>query len=159
MFKIIKMFIYGLMILDVAVLPYGCGSSSSNKNRNKNQLYVTYECTNTDETINMYIDRSNYLDFSEEKTLTMEILKTEIDRYINENDAELKKEDNRRLNIKITSYEIEKVVIANTDIEITIPYTFEKGDETIYYEGIRGAYIVTVYLKVEYQIQDIQNEK
>lgn len=107
----------------------------------------------------MYIDRSNYLDFSEEKTLTMEILKTEIDRYINENDAELKTEDNKRLNIKITSYEIEKVVIANTDIEITIPYTFEEGDETIYYEGIRGAYIVTVYLKVEYQIQDIQNEK
>ncbi len=158
MFKIIKMFIYGLMILDVAVLPFGCGSSS-NKNRNKDQLYVAYECTNTDETIYMYLDRSNYLDFSKEKTLTMEILKAEIDRYINENDAELKTEDNKRLNIKITSYEIEKVVKAHTDQEITVPYTFENGDETNYYEGIRGAYIVTVYLKVEYQIQDVQNEK
>lgn len=157
MIKILRMFAYGLMVLDVAILPFSCYTPKTNDG----ELYINYICVNENEEIEIYPDLTNYLDFSENKTLTLEMLKEQIDQYfLSNNSALVNIETSERKIIKVTSYEIEKVKVSvnNEDDELTFPYTFEEHDRSNYFCGKRNAFVIDVYLKVEYQIID-QNEK
>lgn len=157
MFKIFKMFVYGLMVLDVAILPFSCYTRKTNDG----ELYINYICVNENEKIEIYSDLSNYLDFSDDKILTLEVLKEQIDQYFPLNNSTLvNTETGERKIIKINSYEIEKVKLYgdNYDDELTFPYTFKTSDRTNYFYGKRNAFVIDVYLKVEYQIIN-ENEK
>lgn len=105
MFKIFKMFVYGLMVLDVAILPFSCYTPKTNDG----ELYINYICVNENEEIEIYPDLSNYLDCSDDKTLTLEALKEQIDQYFSLNDSTLvNTETGERKIIKINLIKLKK---------------------------------------------------
>lgn len=148
MFKIFKLFVYGLMVLDVAVLPFSCSTSRNNVG----ELYIYYICTNEEENeIVLQMDRTNYIDFSKRRAVTDELLQEEMNRYFENSDCYILNENGRE-KIKITSYTRNKVTLYGSEEELILPYTITNEDRVPYFAGLRNAYIINVYVNIEYQL-------
>lgn len=64
-------------------------------------------------------------------------------------------EDDTRYEIKVTSYNIESIVLTNDareEIEIELPYRFTAEDIIQYYNGKRNFIKLTVKVSIEYEV-------
>ena len=159
MFRLIKSLICGIMILDVAILPFGCGSRIR-ETANKYEVYINYIYTNEDEKIISYVDRRYCTKVEKGELLYEQDVLNSINDYFENNSVYLYVDENTTTLINVTKYNLEKVSLYTHNYqenhigkELALPYEFNyEEDKITYFEGIRGAYIINVHVNIEYEV-------
>ncbi len=130
MFKLFKYALLGLLMLDVAILPFSCFGPSTDEG----ELYIWVEIINNEKGANLGI--RNFV-----------IHDVEVGYVITEEDI-FEILEKVTMSSKVQSYQVVKYSLVDGP-EITMPYTVTEEAICTYNRGVRNAFNINVYLDVE----------
>ena len=146
-----KLFFLCLLIafLDVAILPFGC------RPKEKEKIMFVFEIYESE---NVFVNTSNFLntDLRVGDTITVEQFEELYNIFINDLSFYYwNPNDQNSYDVEIKSFATKSVHLAgeiHSFDEITLPYTIDEDDFSIYYCGIRNVLVFKIVLYADYNL-------